>query len=377
MLGLFRCRGWDAVPSALNAEIRARLGPRFAILDRIAKRHNLLKQRLLHRAEFKEAPLDKQLALFAGLLTITGNRIARRGDSPGDAEAAYHCSLRLMPERNPAHVGLANLYFWGSDVERAETHAVVALEVVATPSSPHAPSDMTDTAVFRQASRAMAQIVGRAEEARRLHPEENRFLRTNILSRMEEAESLVQYAKALDAMASELSEHTLQRLMDAVAFLAYRFGLEMLDAMQESAKRSRDELRRAAPHPGALARLIDGMADMSAAAGYAEPVVRSLQIAQKLSPRFLDCWVTHVAFRYEGVVKGSGYEDLVMALASTALDLARTHQGALRDAAPSDVVVFSEKYRDTAELNLLIETLERVAEDVNDRRARRNHQSAS
>ena len=74
------------------------------------------------------AMLKAAVADFARLLQSAGNRIGK--DAPGDAERAYRLSLRLRPDRNLAHAGLALLLDQTGRAGEAAREAALALGVL-------------------------------------------------------------------------------------------------------------------------------------------------------------------------------------------------------------------------------------------------------
>jgi hypothetical protein len=100
--------GWEALPRAFVEELRRRLDERERErLERLVAQYALLSQRFFGHVSALKADPAAGVGDFARLLQSVGNRIAK--DAPGDAERAYRLSLRLRPDRNLAHAGLAIL----------------------------------------------------------------------------------------------------------------------------------------------------------------------------------------------------------------------------------------------------------------------------
>lgn len=98
--------GWETLPVEFVDEVRARLDEsEWAQLDSLVDRYRLFHQRFFRRASSLVADQAASVEDFARLLHSLGNRMSK--EQPGDAERAYRLSLRLRPDRNLAHAGLA------------------------------------------------------------------------------------------------------------------------------------------------------------------------------------------------------------------------------------------------------------------------------
>jgi hypothetical protein len=121
--------GWGALPRAFVEELRRRLDEQERErLDRLVEQYALLSQRFFNRVSALTEDPAAGVADFARLLQSVGNRIAK--DAPGDAERAYQLSLRLRPERNLAHAGLALLLDQTGRTRDAIREAALALQVL-------------------------------------------------------------------------------------------------------------------------------------------------------------------------------------------------------------------------------------------------------
>ncbi len=121
--------GWEALPAAFVAAVRGRLndGER-AQLDALAETYQLFRQRFFRSPTALGADPAASATDFARLLHSVGNRLT--GEQPGDAERAYRLSLRLRPEGNLAHAGLALLLDRTGRSREAGREAKAALAVL-------------------------------------------------------------------------------------------------------------------------------------------------------------------------------------------------------------------------------------------------------
>jgi hypothetical protein len=125
----FTIAGWDALPKEFVGELRARLDPRsLARLDALADRYALFRQRFFRQPTALGTDPGAGVIDFARLLTSLGNRVGK--DEPGDAERAYRLSLRLRPQDNLAHAGLALLLERTGRLRDAVQEARAALDVL-------------------------------------------------------------------------------------------------------------------------------------------------------------------------------------------------------------------------------------------------------
>jgi hypothetical protein len=121
--------GWDALPQEFVDAVHARLHERErSQLEALAARYRLLDQKFFRSPSALGADPAAGLVDFARLLHSMGNRLAK--DEPGDAERAYRLSLRLRPDRNLAHAGLALLLDRMGRAREAAREALTALTVL-------------------------------------------------------------------------------------------------------------------------------------------------------------------------------------------------------------------------------------------------------
>lgn len=100
--------GWEALPAEFVEAVRARLDEgEWTQLDGLVDQYRLFNQRFFRSPSSLTADLTMSVEDFARLLHSLGNRMTK--EQPGDAERAYRLSLRLRPDRNLAHAGLALL----------------------------------------------------------------------------------------------------------------------------------------------------------------------------------------------------------------------------------------------------------------------------
>jgi hypothetical protein len=105
----FPVTSWSMLPDAFVREVRRCLEERDQHhLDALTDKYRLFQQRFFRRPSSLGADPGSGVQEFARLLASLGNHIAK--DEPGDAERAYRLSLRLHPDENLAHAGLALLF---------------------------------------------------------------------------------------------------------------------------------------------------------------------------------------------------------------------------------------------------------------------------
>jgi hypothetical protein len=126
---LFTVTGWEALPRAFVEAVRSRLDEREQTqLDELAVRYRLFQQRFFQSSTALGADPAAGTVDFARLLHSMGNQLTR--EQPGDAERAYRVSLRLRPDRNLAHAGLALLLEQTGRTREAAREARLALAVL-------------------------------------------------------------------------------------------------------------------------------------------------------------------------------------------------------------------------------------------------------
>ncbi|HKW95281.1 MAG TPA: hypothetical protein VJX92_25575 [Methylomirabilota bacterium] len=125
----FTIAGWSTLPAEFVREVRGRLEDREQRqLDALADRYALFRQRFFQRPSSLAADPGASVHDFARLLASVGNHIAK--DAPGDAERAYRLSIRLRPDANLAHAGLALLLEQMGRKRDATDEALTALQVL-------------------------------------------------------------------------------------------------------------------------------------------------------------------------------------------------------------------------------------------------------
>jgi hypothetical protein len=121
--------GWSTLPDEFVREVRGQLEEReWRQLEGLADKYALLQQRFFQRPSSLAADPRASVHDFARLLASVGNRIGK--DAPGDAERAYRLSLRLRPDENLAHAGLALLLERMGRDRDAVAEAQTALQVL-------------------------------------------------------------------------------------------------------------------------------------------------------------------------------------------------------------------------------------------------------
>lgn len=125
----FSIPAWSALPEEFVVEVHRRLdeGGR-RDLEALADKYRLLEQKFFRRPTALGLDPPAGADAFARLLASLGNRLAER--EPGHAERAYRISLRLRPERNLAHAGLALLLARTGRTGEAAREARLALDVL-------------------------------------------------------------------------------------------------------------------------------------------------------------------------------------------------------------------------------------------------------
>jgi hypothetical protein len=125
----FSIAGWSSLPKEFVREAYGRLEERERRhLDALADKYRLFHQRFFQRTSSLAGDPRASLVDFARLLASVGNHIAT--DEPGDAERAYRLSLRLRPDENLAHAGLALVLDQTGRNHEAVAEAQAALQVL-------------------------------------------------------------------------------------------------------------------------------------------------------------------------------------------------------------------------------------------------------
>jgi hypothetical protein len=97
-------------------------------LDELVERHRLFQQKFFKRPSSLGLDPTRGVVEFARLLHSLGNHLAK--DTTGDAERAYRLSIRLRPDENLAHAGLALLLDRTGRTREAGQEAKIGIEVL-------------------------------------------------------------------------------------------------------------------------------------------------------------------------------------------------------------------------------------------------------
>jgi len=97
-------------------------------LDALAERYRLFHQRFFRQPSALAIDPGVSIIDFARLLASVANHTAK--EAPGDAERAYRLSLKLRPDENLAHGGLALLLAETGRTREAAREAALALGVL-------------------------------------------------------------------------------------------------------------------------------------------------------------------------------------------------------------------------------------------------------
>jgi hypothetical protein len=125
----FAIPGWEALPEEFVSELRQRLDAReWSQLDTLARKYRFFQQRFFRNPTALRADPAASATDFARLLHSAGNRLAK--EESGDAERAYRLSLRLRPDGNLAHAGLALLLADTGRTREAGREAEIGLAVL-------------------------------------------------------------------------------------------------------------------------------------------------------------------------------------------------------------------------------------------------------
>jgi hypothetical protein len=121
--------GWDTLPKGFVEAVRRRLDEgEIRQLDELAGTHKLFYQKFFRRPTSLGVEPEASVVDFARLLQSLGNRLGQSDAT--DAERAYRLALRLRPDGNLAHAGLALLLERHGRVVAASREARLALEVL-------------------------------------------------------------------------------------------------------------------------------------------------------------------------------------------------------------------------------------------------------
>jgi hypothetical protein len=125
----FTIGDWDALPLEFTQAIRSQLeGSELQQLDELVERHRLFQQKFFKRPSSLGLDPARGVVEFARLLHSLGNHLAK--DTTGDAERAYRLSIRLRPDENLAHAGLALLLDRTGRTREAGQEAKIGIEVL-------------------------------------------------------------------------------------------------------------------------------------------------------------------------------------------------------------------------------------------------------
>lgn len=125
----FTIPGWALLPAEFVRAVRGPLDEREGSdLDALMERYAVFKQRFFARVSLLGVDPQASATDFARLIHSMGNRMAK--EQPGDAERAYRLSLRLRPDGNLAHAGLALLLAATGRDSEASREAGTALQVL-------------------------------------------------------------------------------------------------------------------------------------------------------------------------------------------------------------------------------------------------------
>lgn len=125
----FTIPGWEALPREFVESLRSRLpAGDLSQLDALAERYRLFHQRFFRQPSALAIDPGVSIIDFARLLASVANHTAK--EAPGDAERAYRLSLKLRPDENLAHGGLALLLAETGRTREAAREAALALGVL-------------------------------------------------------------------------------------------------------------------------------------------------------------------------------------------------------------------------------------------------------
>jgi hypothetical protein len=146
----FPIPGWEALPPEFVDEVRGRLDDHEREqLDALVAAYRIFDQRFFRAPSSLGVDTAASTVDFARLLHSLGNQVGK--DRPGDAERAYRLSLRLRPEQNLAHAGLALLLERTGRTREAGVEARTALTVLDDYArrSDDAPAPVEDISPFK------------------------------------------------------------------------------------------------------------------------------------------------------------------------------------------------------------------------------------
>jgi hypothetical protein len=127
MFRLFNRTGWEKLPKRLLQDIQQRLEDDFHTLDSLAITYNLFKQEYFRQTDYSDS--EMQIDMLAILVGTLGDQLSKQGKF-APAEAAYHVSLKLKGNHNPAIASLAILYAITGNSQLARIHAEDALDLL-------------------------------------------------------------------------------------------------------------------------------------------------------------------------------------------------------------------------------------------------------
>jgi hypothetical protein len=125
----FTIPGWESLPREFVERIRSRLDAESLVqLDALIEQHRLFHQRFFRQPSALATDPTASVADFARFMASLANHIAEK--EPEAAERAYRISLRLRPEDNLAHAGLAFVLEKTGRSHEAAREASIALGVL-------------------------------------------------------------------------------------------------------------------------------------------------------------------------------------------------------------------------------------------------------
>lgn len=297
MFGLFRPRGFDALPTTFVDALRERVGERrLATLGVLGRDHGLFRQRFFHQPRAHFDDVDTQLRRLAATVAALADRLGQRQPA-GRAGELYELALAIQPDLIEAHQGLAVLDSLQGRTSEAAGHARAALRALRGARRPGTDDELRAQAV-------LARVLAEAHLEERLGKEALARARDLAADHDLRGRAAALYAAAILEIADSGSPE---------AFTAYRrlFADRLVDAAHDRA--------------GTPATPADGddrthpMARASAASS--SDVLELLQYARALYPEHLDAWIFAATFRGRGVDMTTAMHRETAALAREALAL--------------------------------------------------------